>query len=244
MQLLISPTNLGEAKLVADAGCPIVDIKNVDEGSLGAQPVSVIRQVIAAVGSSDARVSVAIGDLPCLPGTVSLAAHGAATLGPDFIKAGLRGATGAVDARAMIQAMVQSVHDVDQRIITVASGYADFKRFDGLHWQDLLEAASKTSVNVVMLDTLIKDGQTLFDAMSMSDLHRFTDMAHDAGLKVALAGSISMEHLDRLCEINPDILGMRGGVCHQSDRTQGICSQRLTQLINTLQHQPTVHTGV
>ncbi len=244
MQLLISPTNLSEAKMVADAGCPIVDIKNVDEGSLGAQPVSVIRQVIAAVNSSDAKVSVAIGDLPCLPGTVSLAAHGAATLGPDFIKAGLRGATGVADARAMIQAMVQSVHDVDRNIITVASSYADFQRFDGLHWQDLLEAASQTAVNVVMLDTLIKDGQTLFDAMSMADLHRLTDMAHDAGFKVALAGSINMNHLDQLREINPDIIGMRGGVCHQSDRKQGICLQRLTQLINTLDSQATVHTGV
>jgi uncharacterized protein (UPF0264 family) len=231
MQLLISPTNLDEAMLVAAACCPIVDVKNVDEGSLGAQPVWVTQQIITAVGQGASKVSVAIGDLPNLPGTISLASYGAATLKPDYIKAGLRGATDVPVAVAMINAMVQSVELVDPDITTVACSYADYKRFDGLSWEALLEAAAQTNVNVVMLDTLIKDGQSLFDAMSFASLKHFTEQAHDAGLKVALAGSLSLHHLQQLHEINPDIIGMRGAVCDQANRTHGICKDRLMRAI-------------
>ena len=37
MKVLISPLSLEEAHIVAEGGCDILDIKNVKEGSLGAQ---------------------------------------------------------------------------------------------------------------------------------------------------------------------------------------------------------------
>ena len=79
MKLLISPTSVQEALVVAASGCDIVDIKNIDEGSLGAQPAWIIRQIIRelyADTNEAPQISVAIGDLPNKPGTISLAAYG------------------------------------------------------------------------------------------------------------------------------------------------------------------------
>ena len=93
MKCLISPTNFEEARVVAEAGCDIVDIKNVDEGSLGAQPPWVTNKIVTELAGDGVVFSVALGDLPNKPGTIGLAAFGAAKLGVDYIKAGIYGAT-------------------------------------------------------------------------------------------------------------------------------------------------------
>ena len=238
MKLLISPTTVDEARLVAEAGCEIVDIKNVDEGSLGAQPPWVIRQIISDIRSdprNQSQVSVAIGDLPNKPGTISLAAYGAAQLAPNYIKAGLRDATCLADTAAMSHAMVKGIRMVSDAIQIVISGYADYQRFGGVSEMDIITAANDSGADVVMLDTLIKDGKSLFDVLSVDAIKAFVDIAHQKGLQVALAGSISMAHIDQLKAIGPDIIGLRGAVCHDSDRSQPICSLRVRGLVGYVQ---------
>ena len=76
MRLLVSVTDADEARLAADAGVDIVDVKNPAEGSLGAPAPGVIERVREVV-PPEHPVSAAIGDLPNLPGTAALAALGA-----------------------------------------------------------------------------------------------------------------------------------------------------------------------
>ncbi len=46
MKALISPISIEEAKKVVAGGCDIADIKNVGEGSLGAQAPWVIKEIV------------------------------------------------------------------------------------------------------------------------------------------------------------------------------------------------------
>ena len=66
--LCVSVIDAGEARAAAAAGADIVDVKNPTEGSLGAPAPAVIAQVRAAT-PEELPVSVAIGDMPNLPGT-------------------------------------------------------------------------------------------------------------------------------------------------------------------------------
>lgn len=222
MKVLISPVSLDEAKAVIDGGADIIDVKNTNEGSLGAQFPWVIQAIAELANQTGLLVSATLGDLPFKPGTAALAARGAATAGARYKKAGLYGVRSQAEAAEMMSAVVQAARDVDPRTLVVAAGYADFRRFGGLHFEDLIAAASQSGCDLVMVDTAIKDGKTLFDALSLAEITDFFAMARRAGLQVALAGSIQAKHLPVLQALGPDIVGIRGAVCDESDRTRGI----------------------
>jgi len=82
-----------------------------------------------------------------------------------------------------------------------------------------------------MLDTAVKDGRTLFDALSDDEIKDFVSLAKESRLIVALAGSIKMQHLAALSEIKPDIVGIRGAVCDSSDRTMGITMEKVREFM-------------
>lgn len=222
MKILVSPVSLEEARVVADLGTDIIDIKNPAEGSLGAQPPWVIQEIAECMNLRGVQVSATLGDLPFKPGTAALAAFGMAHLPVDYIKAGLHGTRNADEARAMLDALMAAVRLVRPNVSVVAAGYADYRRFDGLSPSDLLRAATATRCPVVMLDTAIKDGNSLFDAMSYDEIESFVQAARRENLQVALAGSLGLPHLPELHMLSPDILGVRGAMCMGRNRLNSI----------------------
>ena len=231
MKLLISPVCIEEARLAVSAGCDIIDIKNVAEGSLGAQRPWVTQEILSELSGTGVAFSAALGDLPNKPGTAGLAAYAVARLGLDYVKAGLYGATDHDEALAMMRAVVRSIRMVSDDIKAVACGYADYKRFGGVRCDQLVSASAKAGADVVMVDTAIKDGKNLFDALTFDEIKDFVERGHAAGMTVALAGSITLEHMDMLRKIGPDIIGVRGAVCEGGDRTRGISGARLRGLV-------------
>ena len=79
--------------------------------------------------------------------------------------------------------------------------------------------AAEAGVDVVMVDTAIKDGKSTFEFMDEKELKKFTDLAHEYGLENAIAGSLKFEDLPVLERIGPDIIGVRGMVCGGDRRT-------------------------
>jgi uncharacterized protein (UPF0264 family) len=222
MKVLISPISIEEAQAVYDGGADIIDIKNVKEGSLGASFPWVIRGIVNSIKGSNITFSATLGDLPYKPGTASQAALGAAVSGARYIKAGLYGVNGYQQAYEVMAAVRRTCHDYDASIIVVAAGYADYRRFGGLDPQTLVRVAKDAECNLVMVDTAIKDGKTLFDAMGEEEIAQFVESAHKAGLQVALAGSVKREHLPAIRRSGADVVGIRGAVCRGSDRTTSI----------------------
>lgn len=232
MQVLISPVSYEEAASILDTGVDIIDVKNVNEGSLGAQFPWHTRKVVELTRKAGVKTSATLGDLPYKPGTAALAAYGAALCGVTYIKAGLHGTTTHEQAREVMDAVLRAVRMVGDDLDVVASGYADYRRFNGLNLADLVRAASDAEVDVVMVDTAIKDGKGLFDALSVEEIQCFIEEGHRAGLRVALAGSIKAEHSELLLELNPDIIGVRGAVCEGVDRKTRISPQKTEQFVS------------
>jgi hypothetical protein len=136
----------------------------------------------------------------------------------------------------MMDAISKSVRLVNDDALIVAAGYADYRRFGGLSYMDIVTAAKNTNSDVVMIDTAIKDGKNLFDAMSIDELTEFIEYAHNSGLKVALAGSIKKAHLRNLIDLKPDIIGIRGAVCESDNRGNQISPKKVEEFLNYAVH--------
>jgi uncharacterized protein (UPF0264 family) len=212
MQLLVSPSSLEEAEraLAAD----IIDVKRPAEGSLGANFPWVIRGIKSM---TDKPVSAAIGDFDNRPGGAALAALGAAASGADYIKCGLMVA-GKDEARRIAEGVVRAVKDdfPDRRVVIAA--YSDHERLGTISPFDVVPIAAAAGADVVMVDTGRQDGRSTFEFMDEAALSRFVAAGRDAGLAVALAGSLVFDDLPSLRRIDPDIIGVRGMVCG-GDRT-------------------------
>jgi uncharacterized protein (UPF0264 family) len=207
MELLVSPSSVEEARnaLAAD----IIDVKKPSEGSLGANFPWVIRAITQL---TDKPVSAAIGDYNFLPGNAALSAYGAACAGADYIKVGLK-FDGNDRARELIDSVVKAVKGEFPEKFAVIAGYADYHRVGSISPFDMAPIAANAGADVVMIDTAVKDGKSLFDFMTEEQLEEFTSRNADLGVMTALAGSLTFEDIPPLKRIDPDIIGVRGMVC-------------------------------
>jgi uncharacterized protein (UPF0264 family) len=226
LKLLISPTNEKEAAEAIAAGADIIDVKNPKEGAMGANYPWVIKQ-IRAITPRNIEVSCTLGEVPNLPGSISLAALGAASLGVDYIKVGLYGLKTPSEATFLLQNVQRAAKEHNPKTKVVAAGYADAQRIGTIDPLLIPETAHKAQVDVAMLDTATKDGKNLFDYLTVGQLKKFVQSAHDFGLKAALAGSLRKQDLPVVYGLGADIAGLRGAACTNSDRVGGQITRKL-----------------
>jgi len=178
--------------------------------------------------------------LPNLPGSASLAALGAASIGVNYVKASLYGSKTEKDAVYFMQSIVKSVKDYDKSIKVVAAGYADAIRIGSVNPLVVPKIAYDAGCDYAMLDTAIKDGKNLFDFLNIDQLKSFVDQTHNYGLKAALAGSLKRDQLVPLCNLNVDIIGVRGAACTGGDRLNGrITRKAVAELIEIVKNAQT-----
>jgi len=218
--LLISPVNTEEAREAIAGGADIIDVKNPREGSLGANFPWVING-IRKITPKAIQVSATLGDVPYKPGTVALAAVGAVVSGADYIKVGLYGTKNYQEAIEVMENVVKATKEFNSEALVVASGYADANRVGAVDPMDIPKIAADSGADLAMVDTAVKDGNTLFDFMDEIAIAKFTETIHGYGLKSALAGSVKEEQLPILAKLGCDVVGVRGAACVGGDRDVG-----------------------
>jgi uncharacterized protein (UPF0264 family) len=219
MKLLISVINEQEAIAAIKGGADIIDVKNPLEGALGAHFPEVIKR-IRKTTSPEIPVSAAIGDAPDLPGLMSLAALGAATCNIQYVKVGLYGVRSIDRATNMLMEIKKAIKGYNQDIKIIAVAYGDGFKINAISPHDALIAAVESGYNGCMMDTIIKGEGDLFSAISVGNINKFLKLCRSKNLLSALAGSLKLEQLPLLKELNPDIIGFRGAVC-RGDRVNG-----------------------
>ncbi len=243
MKLLISPTNETEALQAIAGGADIVDVKNPKEGALGANYPWVIKR-IKELTPKNIEVSCTLGEVPNLPGSISLAALGAASLGVDYVKVGLLGFKKPQEAVALLENVNRAAKGCNPKIKIVATGYADAERAGTVDPLLIPETAHKAKADVAMIDTAVKDGKTLFDFLTEQQLKKFVTSAHSFGLQVALAGSLRKQDLPVVYSLDADIAGLRGAACTNSNRVTGQVTRELVaELVQTVK-QAEMQAGV
>jgi uncharacterized protein (UPF0264 family) len=228
MQLMISVLSAEEAKAAQAAGAIILDVKNPSEGSLGAQFPRVIRQVKNASGGL-VKVSAAIGDMPNLPGTASLAVLGAAVCGADYVKVGLFGTHTETEAIYLMSEVRQALCDYPA-VAIIAAGYADAERAGTLNPLWLPNIAASAGISGCMLDTAVKDGHNLFDFITAEVLRALAREAHAKGLLFGLAGALREQDLLIIRDLGADVAGVRTAVCSDRRRSSPLDAEKVKRL--------------
>ena len=231
MKILISIRSTEELSPCIEGGADIVDLKNPDEGSLGAAAPWFIKEVKKR--AKDYPISAAIGDMPNLPGTAALAANGATTSGADYVKIGLYGTHTEDDCTKLMNAVVKAVREYDSMTIIVGAGFADAESYGGIDPMKIPMIVKFAGADVAMLDTKNKGGKRLFDYLSLDKLKQFVNDSHSLGLQAALAGSLRVEDLSIIYKLGTDVTGFRGAACSNNDRKNGVLStKRVSKLMN------------
>jgi uncharacterized protein (UPF0264 family) len=234
LKLLISPKDEKEAAEAIAGGADIIDVKNPKEGALGANFPWIIKR-IREITPKNIEVSCTLGDVPNLPGAMSLAALGAATTGVDYIKAGLYGLKTEEDAVYLTRSVTRAVRDFDSSIKVVITGYADASRVGSVNPMLIPDITHKAQADIAMIDTAVKDGKNLFTFLTINQLRSFVDAAHDHGLKAALAGSLKKEDLPAVYALGADVVGLRGAACTHGDRVDGrITRETVRELVEVV----------
>ncbi|MDP8234258.1 MAG: (5-formylfuran-3-yl)methyl phosphate synthase [Candidatus Saelkia tenebricola] len=233
MKALITVINQEEARCVVKEGCDILDIKNPVEGSLGANYPWVIKEIVEIV-PQEIEISIAIGDVPNLPGTVSMAVLGALQFKPDYIKVGLKGTKTKSEAVELMKKVVRTnrLSGVGAKI--VAACYADYHKSGSVNLSYLPEIVSESGANIAMIDTLTKRDKNLLDFISKDELKKVVKICHEKGLKIALAGSLNEEHLEMIYHMGVDIFGVRGAVCSGGDRKSEMKVELVRELYSNI----------
>jgi (5-formylfuran-3-yl)methyl phosphate synthase len=233
LKALITVVNRGEAEKVIKAGCDILDIKDPSEGSLGASCPWVIKDIVAIVPKK-IELSIAVGDVPNLPGTVSMAVFGALQFNPNYIKVGLKGPSTKSEAVNLMKKVVRTAETAKSDTSIVATCYADYMAVGSVSPFYLPDIVLESGAKIAMIDTIIKDGKNLLNLMSKDELQKIVRECHKRGIKFALAGSLSQKDIKVIVDIGVDIVGIRGAVCYQRQRASEIDIKLVNNFYNEL----------
>jgi uncharacterized protein (UPF0264 family) len=221
IRLLVSVRSVAEAASALAGGADLIDIKEPGQGSLGRADDRVINEIAALIG--DRRpLSMALGELIDDPSLPPQGFQG-------FVKAGLAGAV-QLDWKARLRAMREAVGS-RTGLHLVPAAYADWQRAGAPPPEEVLAYAVRKGFPGFLLDTFRKDGSTLLDWVSRKQLVKLSAFAHNAGLFLALAGSLKEKQIHELLPLAPDIIAVRGAACRNGARDAEIDQDAVARLV-------------
>jgi len=231
-QLLISVTSVNEAQAALQGGADIIDLKDPDQGALGALPLNLIAEIVTFVhakGEHERKVvSATIGDLPMVPELLLEHVLALSKTQVDIIKIGffMDANTKFFDYQPCLD-VLRSVTESGVKLIAVLFA-------ENTYSDSLLTAIKKAGFYGVMFDTAVKNGATFLDYFSVDEMKIIADSMQAQDLFFGLAGSLNLQHVEMVKAIGPDYIGLRGGVCVNHQRKSKLDSEKIIALRDTM----------
>ena len=220
VRLLVSVRSVAEAEAALTGGADLIDVKEPAHGAMGMAQPQVIAEIVRHV---DGRrpVSAALGELADEAGSAALPA------GLQYVKLAL--------ARAPADWPKQLARrfEAARPAAGIAGAYADHTRAAAPAVEQVLAwacAARQAGVAGLLIDTATKDGRNLFHWQDVQHLSRYIAQAYEAGLLVALAGSLNSAAFEQAVRLGPDIVAVRGAACGGNDRQSQVDADRVRAL--------------
>jgi uncharacterized protein (UPF0264 family) len=236
MQLLVSVRLPIEVESALHGGADIIDAKEPARGSLGAVAPAALAEIVERI-PPHVDLSIALGDV-----STSEDIWNAITRLPElaregrvYLKLGFARVSSFERVRALLEAATRAArcHPASPGIVAVA--YADSAFAGTIPPALVCRAAASASARGMLLDTYLKDRGNLFTWIRPTELSGLIARARWSGLLVAVAGSLTLEHLRAVGAARPDIVGVRGAAC--SGGREGVISLRkVRQLHDQLRH--------
>jgi uncharacterized protein (UPF0264 family) len=230
-QLLVSVRSAAEAEAALAGGAALIDVKEPARGSLGRASDQTIAEVVQAVAGR-LPVSAALGELwddfgEELP---------AATADLSFVKWGLADCFdgGETSWWWNLAEEADRLGSLYPFCRMVAVAYADWQRARAPRPEEVCAFASWQPTGAFLLDTWGKDGSTLLDWMSPAEVTGLCQRCRDAGIRVALAGSLGHREIRALRSAAPDWFAVRGAVCQEGERDAAVETGKVRRLVELL----------
>ncbi|MCX7104105.1 MAG: (5-formylfuran-3-yl)methyl phosphate synthase [Methylococcales bacterium] len=221
--MLASVNSLTEALLVLNAEVDIIDLKQPEQGALGALEVSDVKKIVAEIAGR-CPVSATIGDLPMQPELVFNAVKAMSETGVDYIKIGFFPGD---DWHGTVKKLAELTGQNHALIaVLFADTQVDFAIIN------LLKVAGFKGV---MLDTMNKQSGALLQVMSMAKIVGFIAQVRKLELICGLAGSLRLEDVPVLLPNKVDYLGFRGALCEGQNRSGQLNKQAVIQIKELIQ---------
>jgi len=240
-RLLVSVRDAAEVDAALAGGTDILDVKDPSAGSLGRPQPHVLANVAALLQRirPQAALSVAWGELMddqaqppgCLPSPIG------------WVKIGLAGcADQPLWQQRLREWCLRAGKGADCResaapmpaLRLVVASYADFHAARAPAPQAVLEAALDTGCAGVLLDTFSKQGGRLKDFISPRALADWLTTARRHGLQTAVAGSLTVDDLEWIVPLRPDIVAIRSAACRDGRRAAPIDAQAVQHFQQSL----------
>jgi (5-formylfuran-3-yl)methyl phosphate synthase len=204
--LLVSVRTAEEATIALDAGADLIDVKDPTRGSLGMAHHESVAEVLKVVAGK-VPVSMALGEWSP---TFLTEAHWHLQLPGQYLKWGL---SGQGKHQEWGEQQLETRRLIPNGVEVVAVAYADYEKACAPPPMEIAKFAKRYRYRTFLLDTFHKDGRTLFDHMTASEIGELVASLKRGGVTVAIGGSLKPEHLKPLKGITPDWFAVRGSVC-------------------------------
>ncbi len=239
-EVLISFRNCGEAVPLIGEDVAVFDLKEPDRGSLGRPDRETVRRfgvelaklISAGKTTGSTKLSVALGEAFEEGGKaleLLTSADWLAALQPyDYIKVGLSSAK-------LIPGWKQRWNDAYRRFASFAQlvpvAYADSMNCDGPSIDEVLEMAIEVREDsrrrndrpfAMLIDTFDKTAGGLFSHLQPRQLFEWNSRAEQHGVRIGVAGSLSLKDLEQLRFAKAELIGLRGAVCVREQRTKAV----------------------
>lgn len=227
-RLLVSVRSAAEALIALEGGAALIDVKEPGRGSLGRADDAVIAEVVQMVGGRR-PVSAALGEW--IDGE-----HTIPDFGLSYAKWGLAGCRNRPSWKNHLDEGKLA------RPTRVFVAYADWECAVAPSIEVVFSVASQRRGGVLLVDTHCKDATnvhknrpTLLDWMRYDSIIGLCERAHQAEIKIALAGSLGIEEIRQLLPARPDWFAVRGAVCDGADRQASVELERVRDLVKMLE---------
>ncbi|MBL8977518.1 MAG: hypothetical protein JNM53_03840 [Gemmatimonadetes bacterium] len=210
MRLLVSVRDAGEARAALAGGAEIVDAKDPARGSIGAVSAEALQGIRLAVPES-VRLSAALGDVATFEDIARAMERITVPLG--YVKLGFHGVRDAGQAEALLREAVRRAARLPARPRVIAVAYADAARVHSLPPDAFQFFVPEAGADGLLVDTCLKDGQTLFDFVEPAGLASLASALAADEIPLAVGGSLGLQQVRAASEAGAQIFGVRGAVC-------------------------------
>ncbi len=218
--MLASVNSLEEAQLILNSSADIIDLKNPEQGALGALPVNTVSTIVRAINQKK-PVSATVGDLPMQADLIFNAVSAMAPTGVDYIKIGFFPNGDWQGCLTKLSQITQQGHQL------IAVLFADTQPDI-----TIIKAIYNAGFFGVMLDTMDKSKGSLMEIMSTDKIIKFVSSAKEYQLLCGLAGSLKKNDISELITLNVDYLGFRGALCDKHNRTSSLNKEAINSVLN------------
>ena len=113
--------------------------------------------------------------------------------------------------------------------------YADHEQAASPPWRDVIAVGTQLGCGYLLVDSFVKQGQSLLDLISLSELQEMQWTAAAAKMQLVVAGSLRLRDISRLAALRPDVVAVRSAAC-RGGRAGELCHASIAALLAEMHH--------